>query len=69
MAEANLARHKLRLERIDAALERLEDEPDDYGVCPDCGEDIALKRLQAAPDAIFCVPCADERAQARQRRR
>lgn len=69
MAEANLARHKLRLERIEAALERLEDEPDEYGECPDCGEDIAFKRLKASPDAIFCVPCADERAKARARRR
>jgi DnaK suppressor protein len=65
MAQANLARQRIRLERVEAAIERFEDDPEEYGLCPDCDEDITFRRLQAAPDAIFCVDCAS----ARQRRR
>lgn len=67
MAQANLARQRVRLERVEAAIERLEDEPEEYGLCPDCGEDIPFPRLIAAPDAIFCVDCASERQRRRRR--
>lgn len=39
------------------ALRKLRDEPDEYGVCEDCGEDIALPRLNAKPFAQFCIQC------------
>jgi RNA polymerase-binding transcription factor DksA len=38
------------------ALERLH-QPD-YGVCIECGKDIAFVRLQADPDAVHCADCA-----------
>ena len=38
------------------ALERLH-QPD-YGVCIECGKDIAFVRLQADPDALHCADCA-----------
>jgi len=41
---------------LDAALERLH-QPD-YGVCIECGNDIAFVRLQADPDALHCADCA-----------
>jgi RNA polymerase-binding transcription factor DksA len=41
---------------VDAALERLR-QPD-YGVCIECGEDIAFVRLQADPAALHCEHCA-----------
>ncbi len=28
-----------------------------YGICAGCGEDIAIKRLQARPVAKFCIDC------------
>ncbi len=61
MAQATLARHAVRMERVTIALERFAD-PEIYGTCPDCGDDIGYRRLRAAPDAIFCVECASERA-------
>ena len=44
------------LRRIDAALARIED--GSYGVCVNCGEDIAPARLEAVPDTPLCVNCA-----------
>ncbi|HSD42158.1 MAG TPA: TraR/DksA C4-type zinc finger protein [Burkholderiales bacterium] len=35
-----------------------------YGVCVDCGADIALERLQARPTAVRCTDC-QARAEAR----
>ncbi len=60
-AQAIQRRHGQRLERIAAALERLERDPDDYGWCPDCGEPIGWRRLLAFPDAVLCVLCQGKR--------
>lgn len=61
MAQATLRRHTLRLGRIEAALERMDQDPDDFGWCPDCGESIGWKRLAASPDAVLCVHCMAKR--------
>ena len=47
--------------RVDKALRKLRDEPEDFGTCEECGEDIAPARLQAMPYAEFCVPCQGQR--------
>ena len=41
---------------LQAALQRLH-QPD-YGVCIECGKDIAFVRLQEDPDALHCSDCA-----------
>lgn len=47
--------HLIRLQR---ALKLIEEGT--YGTCPKCEEDIGTKRLDALPDAIFCVSCAEK---------
>lgn len=42
--------------QLQAALQRLH-QPD-YGVCIECGKDIAFVRLDADPDALHCGDCA-----------
>ncbi|MFN7135435.1 MAG: TraR/DksA family transcriptional regulator [Myxococcales bacterium] len=42
---------------IARALKKLKDEPDEYGVCEECGEDIGSGRLKAMPYAPLCVSC------------
>lgn len=42
---------------IDKALQKLKDDPDDFGNCEDCGDEIPRARLEALPYAEFCVPC------------
>ncbi len=55
-ADAVEARRALDLERIDAALTRME--AGDYGYCADCGREIELARLEADPAATRCTKCA-----------
>lgn len=43
------------LRDIESALERIE--KGSYGVCKYCGQEIALKRLEARPVASACVEC------------
>jgi DnaK suppressor protein len=43
------------VEMIEDSFQRLQD--DEYGICVDCGCDIALERLEAKPYARFCTKC------------
>jgi len=45
------------LARVDAALRRLAEAPDDYGLCLSCEEPIAAKRLALMPYATHCAAC------------
>ena len=45
------------LGRIGRALRKLADAPGDYGVCEDCEEKIAPKRLALMPYAALCPAC------------
>lgn len=56
MANATKARRTQQYARIDAALLRMQD--GEYGYCTDCGEDIALKRLELDPTVAACIACA-----------
>src|SRR6186713_2244487 len=55
------------LNKIDAALRRLED--GSYGDCFECGEEIAEARLRALPFAVRCKDCEEARESAEQRER
>lgn len=35
-----------------------------YGDCEDCGDQIAVKRLQARPTAALCINCQEEKEKA-----
>jgi len=50
-----------RVARIDRALRKIEDEPDQFGICDECGEAIAPKRLEVMPDAALCMECQGAR--------
>jgi RNA polymerase-binding transcription factor len=47
------------IDQIDQALAKIEDGT--YGVCEDCGEQIAFERLEALPFATLCVECKKRR--------
>lgn len=42
---------------IDQALRRLYREPDNFGKCHNCGQEIAFDRLDALPHARYCISC------------
>ena len=55
------------LNKIDVALRRLDE--DTYGVCFECGGEIAERRLRALPFAVRCKDCEEARETAEQRER
>lgn len=59
MALATKQRLQTEQVRLQSALHRISEGT--FGRCAVCGEDIAVERLRFQPDAIFCVPCAQNR--------
>jgi DnaK suppressor protein len=49
------------LGRIDRALGKLASSPDEFGLCDDCEEEIAPRRLALVPYATLCVACQARR--------
>lgn len=56
MAKASQERRQILLQRIEAALRRLEN--GEFGWCLRCGEAIATKRLEFDPTTPLCIDCA-----------
>ena len=46
----------VEIQQIGLALKRIEE--GSYGICSQCGERIAPKRLKALPTATRCIACA-----------
>ncbi len=46
------------LRQVDAALEKIRLRA--YGTCEKCGQEIAIKRLEAVPFAKYCIACQEE---------
>ena len=59
--EAALRQAELKLKRIENALKIIETDPDEYGICSLCEEEISENRLKAMPEAPFCLDCAESR--------
>ena len=51
-------REKYLLEKIDKALERINDGT--FGICEQCEEEISVKRLEARPVTTLCIRCKEE---------
>ena len=58
MAQASGRRREIMLQKIAAALRRLDD--NEYGLCQACDEPINPKRLELDPTAVLCVECAEK---------
>lgn len=48
-----------RLYAIDDALRRIYAEPNTFGVCTRCGQEIGYERLQVLPYATLCTNCQE----------
>jgi RNA polymerase-binding protein DksA len=57
LAIHSLDRNSTLAKRIQAALDRLDDES--YGECLECGDEIASNRLKAIPWAELCIRCQE----------
>lgn len=54
-------RERKLMDKVDEALIRIDEGT--YGICAGCGEDIAVKRLQARPVAKYCIDCKTRQEQ------
>jgi DnaK suppressor protein len=57
MATVTLERERRTLYEIESALTRIQ--KGEYGVCNNCGSEIAPARLEALPWARLCLRCAE----------
>jgi DnaK suppressor protein len=51
-------RENLLIQKIKRALDDIAE--GNYGICYNCGENIAIKRLKASPVARYCIECKTE---------
>jgi DnaK suppressor protein len=50
-------REKFLMDKIELALRKIDEGT--YGICEECEEMIAIKRLQARPEAPLCIQCKE----------
>lgn len=55
LEQADVSRDLDEFRALEAARERLRG--GEYGVCAQCGGDIAFERLKATPSALRCIDC------------
>ena len=59
MAIAANQRRQIELQKIGAALKRIDQE--EYGYCLECDEEIAEPRLKLDPATSLCIACASKK--------
>jgi len=59
MAIAANQRRQIELQKIEAALKRIDQE--EYGYCLECDEEIAGPRLKLDPATSLCIACASKK--------
>jgi DnaK suppressor protein len=57
MAHMNRRQLQVRLLQYQAALAAID--KGSYGICRECGEPIGIARLEAVPEAPFCMACQE----------
>ena len=61
IASSRNALSAVQLRNIEAALEKIDHSPDDYGLCEACDEPIGTRRLERLPWARYCIQCQSAR--------
>lgn len=54
-------RERKLLNKIKEAIERIDNGT--YGICDDCGDEIAVERLDARPVTTYCIDCKTRQEQ------
>ena len=61
IASSRNALSAVQLRDIEAALEKLDLSPEDFGLCEECDEPIGERRLARLPWAKYCIRCQSAR--------
>ncbi|MBD3244474.1 MAG: hypothetical protein GF335_00585 [Candidatus Moranbacteria bacterium] len=48
---------EIELQKINEALEKIENKPEEYGICSNCNKQIKKERLEIRPQAKKCMSC------------
>ena len=59
MAVESKRRREIQLQRIEAALKRIENK--NYGLCVNCEDEINIERLEFDPTTFLCIECAENK--------
>ena len=51
-------RERYFLQKIERALKKMEE--GEFGICEECEEPIAIKRLEARPETNLCIRCKED---------
>lgn len=57
ITSSRIKNRSLALAQLEAALKRLDRDPEAFGLCEECDGDIPLRRLELMPWARLCVAC------------
>lgn len=60
ITSSRIKNRKVALAQLEAAIRRLDREPEEFGLCEECDEDIPIRRLELMPWARLCVKCQQE---------
>ncbi|MFC1721485.1 TraR/DksA family transcriptional regulator [Patescibacteria group bacterium] len=52
-----ITKKKEEIRQLNGALVRLKNDPETFGICRECGEEIPLERMKGRPHAELCVGC------------
>jgi DnaK suppressor protein len=65
IASSRNRNREVLLKQVERALKKLRNEPDEFGLCVQCEEEIPFPRLKALHYAELCVECQSKRDAAR----
>jgi RNA polymerase-binding transcription factor len=57
LEQADITRDLGEFRALESARKRMRE--GEYGICTDCGSDIAFERLKASPSALRCIQCQE----------
>lgn len=69
IASGRNAAYAAEVAALAAALNRIDESPEDFGVCIECDQDIPFRRMELLPHATMCVGCQSRHESGSSRRR
>lgn len=69
IASGRNAAYAAEIAGLAAAIHRIDESPEDFGVCVECDQDIPFRRLELLPHVTMCVACQSRHETGSSRRR
>lgn len=69
IASGRNAAYAAEIAALASAIHRIDESPEDFGVCVECDQDIPFRRMELLPHATMCVTCQSRHEGGSSRRR